>query len=198
MATYNLAIELGTSNTVIYVAGLGVALKEPSCIAIETVNKKKVVKCVGTEAKNLVGKTNNSVEVHFPICEGVIYNFQYAKQYSRIIPGKPRDYVENNGSVRIEGRNLSGVTKEYTETKNTPDGTGTIKSVSYCPFPYIVNNSYSEGEISVREYNKEQIQELVVKDGKPVRYILVDEKGRWPKIIKQYQMTEDGWKKVIG
>ena len=79
MATYNLAIELGTSNTVIYVAGLGVALKEPSCIAIETVNKKKVVKCVGTEAKNLIGKTNNSVEVHFPICEGVIYNFQYAK-----------------------------------------------------------------------------------------------------------------------
>ncbi|HIS88511.1 TPA: hypothetical protein IAA87_03690 [Candidatus Avigastranaerophilus faecigallinarum] len=125
-------------------------------------------------------------------------DFQYAKKYSRIILGKPCNYEENNRSVRIEGRNLSGVTKEYTETQNTPDSTGTIKSVSYCPFPYIVNNSYSEGEISVREYNKEQIQELVVKDGKPVRYILVDEKGRWPKIIKQYQMTEDGWKKVIG
>lgn len=152
------------------------------------------------------GKTTYAKIAHFDDMEAVECreypsdedNFQYAKQYSRIIPGKPRDYVENNGSVRIEGRNLSGVTKEYAETKNTPDGTGTIKSVSYCPFPYIVNNSYSEGEISVREFNKKQTQELVVKDGKPVRYILVDKKGRWPKIIKQYQMTEDGWKKVIG
>ena len=76
---YNLAIDIGTSNTVIYVAGLGVALKEPSCVAIETINNKKVVKCVGSEAKKLVGKTNNSIEVIFPIIEGVIVNFQIAK-----------------------------------------------------------------------------------------------------------------------
>lgn len=79
MAQFNLAIELGTSNTVIYAAGLGVALKEPSCIAIETINNKKVVKCVGIDAKKLVGKTNNSIEVFFPIIEGVIANFQLAK-----------------------------------------------------------------------------------------------------------------------
>lgn len=79
MAQFNLAIELGTSNTVIYAAGLGVALKEPSCIAIETVNNKKVVKCVGIDAKKLIGKTNNSIEVFFPIVEGVITNFQLAK-----------------------------------------------------------------------------------------------------------------------
>ena len=79
MAQFNLAIELGTSNTVIYAAGLGVALKEPSCIAIETVNNKKVVKCVGIDAKKLIGKTNNSIEVFFPIVEGVIANFQLAK-----------------------------------------------------------------------------------------------------------------------
>ena len=79
MSAFNLAIELGTSNTVIYVAGLGVALKEPSCIAIETINNKRTIKCVGSEAKKLVGKTNNSIEVVFPIVEGVIQNFQLAK-----------------------------------------------------------------------------------------------------------------------
>lgn len=79
MALFNLGIELGTSNTVIYMAGLGVVLKEPSCIAVETVNNKRVVKCVGNEAKKLIGKTNNSVEVIFPISEGVVHNFQLAR-----------------------------------------------------------------------------------------------------------------------
>lgn len=98
MMGYNLAIDIGTSNTVIYVAGLGVALKEPSCVAIETINNKKVVKCVGSEAKKLVGKTNNSIEVIFPIIEGVIVNFQIAKLMlkeflKKVAPtgfGKPR------------------------------------------------------------------------------------------------------------
>lgn len=79
MALFNLGIELGTSNTVIYMAGLGVVLKEPSCIAVETVNNKRVVKCVGNEAKKLIGKTNESIEVVWPICEGVVCNFQLAK-----------------------------------------------------------------------------------------------------------------------
>ncbi len=101
MATFNLAIDLGSVNTVIYVAGLGVALKEPSCIAIETINNKRVVKCVGTEAKKLIGKTNNSIEVVFPIIEGVVHNFQLAKLMlkeflKKVAPtgfGKPRRRV---------------------------------------------------------------------------------------------------------
>lgn len=79
MAEYNLAIEVGTSNTVIYIAGLGVALKEPSIIALETVKNKKVVKSVGLEAKKLVGKEINNIEIVYPITEGVITNFQYTK-----------------------------------------------------------------------------------------------------------------------
>ena len=101
MATFNLAVDLGSVNTVIYVAGLGVALKEPSCIAIETINNKRVVKCVGSEAKKLIGKTNNSIEVVFPIVEGVIHNFQLAKLMlkeflKKVAPtgfGKPRRRV---------------------------------------------------------------------------------------------------------
>ncbi len=112
MSAFNLAIELGTSNTVIYVAGLGVALKEPSCIAIETINNKRIVKCVGSEAKKLVGKTNNSVEVVFPIVEGVIQNFQLAKLMlkeflKKVAPtgfGKPKRRV-----VFVHG---CGLTKE--------------------------------------------------------------------------------------
>ncbi|MBR2468242.1 MAG: rod shape-determining protein [Clostridia bacterium] len=112
MAQFNLAIDLGTINTVIYVAGLGVALKEPSCIAIETINNKRVVKCVGSEAKKLIGKTNNSIEVVFPIVEGVIHNFQLAKLMlkeflKKVAPtgiGKPRR--------RVVFMHACGLTKE--------------------------------------------------------------------------------------
>lgn len=79
MVNYNLAIELGSSNTVIYMAGIGVVLKEPSVVAIQTINNKKVVSCVGSAAKNLIGKTNESLEIVSPILESEIVNFNMCK-----------------------------------------------------------------------------------------------------------------------
>lgn len=135
MTTFNLAIELGTSNTVIYVAGLGVALKEPSCIAIETINNKRVVKCVGSEAKKLIGKTNNSIEVVFPIVEGVIQNFQLAKLMlneflKKVAPtgfGKPRRrvvFVHSCGLTREEKNRIRDLAYalNITATALVPDG----------------------------------------------------------------------------
>lgn len=79
MAKYNLAIDIGSGNTVIYKAGRSVILKEPSIIAIENVSRKKQVKEVGDKAKKLVGKTNLSIEVYRPIEKGVVKNLQLAK-----------------------------------------------------------------------------------------------------------------------
>lgn len=79
MVNYNLAIELGSSNTVIYMAGVGVVLKEPSLVAIQTVNNKKDVACVGSAAKALIGKTNESLEIVSPIVESEIVNFNMCK-----------------------------------------------------------------------------------------------------------------------
>lgn len=79
MVNYNLAIELGSSNTVIYMAGIGVVLKEPSMVAMQTINNKKVVVAVGSAAKNLVGKTNESLEIISPVVESEIVNFNVCK-----------------------------------------------------------------------------------------------------------------------
>lgn len=78
MFSYDYAIELGTTNTVIYKSGVGIVLKEPSLIAIYNDGKRKVLKCVGSEAKALIGKTGSGVEVFEPIVEGVIINKQLA------------------------------------------------------------------------------------------------------------------------
>lgn len=79
MSNYNLAIELGTTNTVIYKQGMGIVLKEPSLIAINNSGKGKTLHAVGQEAKALLGKTGGQLEVIEPIVEGVIVNKQLAQ-----------------------------------------------------------------------------------------------------------------------
>ena len=53
----NMAIDLGTANTVVYVKGRGIVLNEPSVVAIASVRGKRQVLAVGEEAKLMVGRT---------------------------------------------------------------------------------------------------------------------------------------------
>src|SRR6187397_3513628 len=53
----DLAVDLGTANTLVYVRGRGVVLDEPSVVAVETVRGEKRVKAVGDDAKLMMGKT---------------------------------------------------------------------------------------------------------------------------------------------
>lgn len=76
MFSYHFAVELGSQNTVIYKSGVGIVLKEPSLIAIHNDGKRKILKCVGSDAKALIGKTGQGIEVFEPIVEGVIINKQ--------------------------------------------------------------------------------------------------------------------------
>ena len=66
----DIAIDLGTANTLIYLAGEGIVLTEPSFIAIDR-NKNKVY-AVGTEAKNMWGRAPKHIEVIRPINDGVV------------------------------------------------------------------------------------------------------------------------------
>lgn len=75
---YNIAVEMGTSNTVLYKLGVGVVLKEPTIVAVQKVGKKKVFKAAGCDAYNLIGKTKN-IEFINPIKNGIIVNFEFAK-----------------------------------------------------------------------------------------------------------------------
>jgi rod shape-determining protein MreB and related proteins len=71
----DIAIDLGTANTLVYVAGRGVILNEPSVVAIKTRNGTREVLAVGQKAKMMLGRTPESIETIRPMRDGVIADF---------------------------------------------------------------------------------------------------------------------------
>ena len=88
----NLAIDLGTANTLVYVQDRGIVLNEPSVVAIETINGVKRVKAVGDDAKMMMGKTPDTIEAIRPLRDGVIADIEIAeemiKHFIRKVSGK--------------------------------------------------------------------------------------------------------------
>jgi rod shape-determining protein MreB len=76
----DMAIDLGTANTLVYLRGSGIVLNEASVVAIETVNGIKRVKAVGDGAKLMMGKTPDSIETVRPLRDGVIADIDVAEQ----------------------------------------------------------------------------------------------------------------------
>src|SRR6266540_1308280 len=66
----DMAVDLGTANTLVYVRGRGVVLNEPSVVAINTKNNQ--VLAVGTEAKAMIGRTPSHIQAIRPLKDGVI------------------------------------------------------------------------------------------------------------------------------
>src|ERR1700751_3115683 len=79
MMSHDMAIDLGTANTVVYLRGRGIVLNEPSVVAIETLNGIKRVKAVGDDAKMMMGKTPESIEAIRPLRDGVIADIEVAE-----------------------------------------------------------------------------------------------------------------------
>src|SRR5215213_2598256 len=78
--SHDMAIDLGTANTLVYVRGRGIVLNEPSVVAIETINGVKRVKAVGDDAKLMMGKTPDQIEAIRPLRDGVIADIDVAEQ----------------------------------------------------------------------------------------------------------------------
>jgi rod shape-determining protein MreB len=78
--SHNMAIDLGTANTLVYVQDQGIVLNEPSVVAIETINGIRRVKAVGDDAKMMMGKTPDSIEAIRPLRDGVIADIEVAEQ----------------------------------------------------------------------------------------------------------------------
>lgn len=77
----DISIDLGTANTLVYIRGRGIVLNEPSVVAVrEVAGGKQEVVAVGLEAKALVGKTPHSITTIRPIKEGVIADYDLAKE----------------------------------------------------------------------------------------------------------------------
>lgn len=79
LASFDLAIDLGTANTIVHVPSRGMVLDEPSVVAIETINGVRRVKAVGDEAKLMVGRTPAHIEVIRPLKDGVIADIEVAE-----------------------------------------------------------------------------------------------------------------------
>lgn len=69
----DMGIDLGTANTLVYVKGKGILLREPSVVAINTTTKKTLA--VGTEAKQMIGRTPGNITAIRPMKDGVIADF---------------------------------------------------------------------------------------------------------------------------
>lgn len=78
MKKYKFAIEMGGGYTCIYVKGEGLALKEPTLIAAEPTEEGYKVIALGMDAKKLVGKTKESVEIFTPSVFGDHSNYEYS------------------------------------------------------------------------------------------------------------------------
>ena len=75
----DMAIDLGTANTLVYVKGRNIVLNEPSVVAIAKVKDKKHVLAVGEEAKQMLGRTPGNIEAIRPLRDGVIADFDIAE-----------------------------------------------------------------------------------------------------------------------
>ena len=114
----DLAIDLGTANTLIYVRGKGIVLDEPSVVAIRTEggpNAKRSIQAVGHSAKQMLGKTPGNITAIRPMKDGVIADFvvteQMIKQFikkvhdSRLLSPSPRIIIcVPCGSTQVERR----------------------------------------------------------------------------------------------
>lgn len=75
--SHDVGVDLGTANTVVHVKGKGIVIREPSVVARHV--KTKQILAIGTEAKRMLGKTPENIEVIRPLRDGVIADFDAAE-----------------------------------------------------------------------------------------------------------------------
>ena len=77
----DMAVDLGTANTLVYVRGRGIVLSEPSVVAIDS--RTGEVHAVGIEAKRMLGRTPGTIQAIRPLKDGVIADFDVTEQMLR-------------------------------------------------------------------------------------------------------------------
>ena len=112
----DIAIDLGTANTVVYVRGVGIVTSEPSVVAMEYVNGVRQVRAVGDDAKLMMGKTPDNIKTIRPLRNGVIADLEVAedmiKHFIRKAHGGPGRFTRGpevvicipSGATSVERR----------------------------------------------------------------------------------------------
>jgi len=106
----DLAIDLGTANTCVYVHGKGIVVNEPSIVAINKVTGR--VEAVGTEAKQMLGRTPGNIIAIKPMKDGVIADFEVTEKMLAYFIKKA-----HNRTVLVRPRIVVGVPSEITQVE---------------------------------------------------------------------------------
>ena len=118
----DIGIDLGTANTLVFVKGKGIVIREPSVVAINVSTKPAKVVSVGAQAKEMIGRTPGSITAMRPLKDGVIADFDVTcemlkKFIQRALGGaylaKARvDICIPSGVTEVERRNVHDVAIE--------------------------------------------------------------------------------------
>ena len=104
----DLAVDLGTANTLVYARGRGIMLNEPSVVAIDTTTRGVVA--VGAEAKRMIGRTPGHIRAVRPLQDGVIADYdttaEMLRYFVRKVIGRRRLRRAAGGGVRPERDHL--------------------------------------------------------------------------------------------
>lgn len=106
----DLAIDLGTANTLVYAKGRGVVVSEPSIVAINKVTNQ--VEAVGREAKEMLGRTPGSIVAIRPMKDGVIANFEVTEKMLQHFIRQA-----HNGKTWVSPRVVIGIPSEITQVE---------------------------------------------------------------------------------
>ena len=99
--TDDLAIDLGTVNTIVYAPTQGVVLNEPSVVAINKYSREVI--SVGSQALKLLGREPNDTEVHRPMRRGAIDNFEISQEFLRAIISRVQNHDHPKRSHLVIG-----------------------------------------------------------------------------------------------
>ena len=110
----DLAIDLGTANTLVYVKGKGIVLSEPSVVAVRTDKGAKIkVLAVGVEAKRMLGRTPGNIMAIRPMRDGVIADFEVTEAMLKHFIRK----VHNNRKTLVRPRIIIAVPSGITQVE---------------------------------------------------------------------------------
>src|SRR6187401_870068 len=106
----DLAIDLGTANTLVYAKGRGIVVSEPSIVAINKVTNQ--VEAVGRDAKEMLGRTPGNIVAIRPMKDGVIANFEVTEKMLQHFIRKA-----HNGKSWVRPRVVIGIPSEITQVE---------------------------------------------------------------------------------
>jgi hypothetical protein len=147
----NMAIDLGTANTVVYVKGRGIVLNEPSVVAIASVRGKRQVLAVGEEAKLMVGRTPGHIQAIRPLRDGWSGQRMIVPQPPTLQPPHLRHRISIRNGCSVSEQAAQRISDQHLSRTPVRKATGLAVMLVLASLPYRAHATpASGGEIVVQ------------------------------------------------